>query len=238
MKRLSLALNKRVRVGLSVTGIACFAAIAVGVATNGGVATASSNPAPGTAPISSADYQAGQVAPLSSGPDAADSSTFSVFRQAATAAIPEKETGGLVGSSFTGVYGANLALAREASGLPAGTAWVVPADGSICLIAASRTYASGAPAAGALGGATCADDADAAAGNLQFVSGSRADPGVQYVVGVVPDGVSDVYVTSSGGSVDDVTVHDNVYEDTVAGTVSTVAFTGPSGPVAIDDSSS
>jgi hypothetical protein len=227
--------HKSRRVTLSIVGIAALGTGAVAVS-SGGIAAASNSPAPGTAPLAVIDYQGGQRAPLATAPDATARAMFGVLRQASASPLPPSVTAGLSGGVFTGIYGANLALARQATGLAPGAAWVVPGDGSVCLIAASTTETSGAPVDETLGGASCGDDTDAASGNVQFVGGSRKFPGEQYVAGLVPDGVDTVTISTANGTIDTVPVNDNVYMDTVAGAVSTVTFSGPNGQVVVNDS--
>jgi hypothetical protein len=172
------------------------------------------------APVPPTQFAAGQRAALATTPSAAGLGTLGVLRRAQTTAdaVPSGVTAGLTEGVFSGAFGANVALARRVGGLTAGSAWVVPGDGSVCLIAAS----AGDPN----GGATCASSAIVAAGGLEMEAGTHRAPGVVFVAGVAPDGVSQVTLHLSGGASQTLTVRDNVYMAEVHGAVAATTFAG------------
>jgi hypothetical protein len=181
----------------------------------------------GTAsPALPAQYEAGQRAPLATSPAASALTTLGVLRRAQTPAdrIPPAIGAGLSEGVLGGGFGANIGLARRASGLTAGAAWVVPGDGSACLVANSASDANG--------GAICAASDRVNAGGLEMQSGTRRAPGVVFVAGVAPDGVSRVTLQLAGGAADVVAVRDNVYMAEVHGAVISTAFGGQNAPAA------
>jgi hypothetical protein len=167
--------------------------------------------------------------------DATDANTFAVLARPTGAgdAVPSVETQGLTSGSFTSYFGANLLLARRASGFANGGAWVVPGNSAVCLIA-DPAYANGVTDASLAGAAACASDSRAASGGLEFTAGSIRDAGVQTIAGLVPNGVDAVTVHLAGGSVISETVHDNVYMGTVVGDVSSVTYTYEGAAVSVD----
>jgi len=205
---------------------ACIAALLSVAAASVGIAQAA-GPA-GPQPISPTAWIHGSEATLAQGVDSLDAASFGMLRRAITPAdaVSAAEATSLSHSGFVGAFGANLALARETT-TSAGSAWLVPGDQSLCLIARSVTTGTAV-----LGGATCTSDAGAAAGALEQVSGSAKDPGVQLVSGVVPDGVSSVRVTAPDGVVESAAVGDNVYSVIVPAGAA-VSFTDATGTVAI-----
>ncbi len=108
-----------------------------------------------------------------------------------------------------GPLGANPALARTlhepAGGLSAGIVSVVPASGAVCLRVPFPT-----------GGAQwfCQPLAAARAGKLVMAlrPGGRLRDGEQLLVGLVPDGVRGVTVTTATGTRRAVPVRSNVYD--------------------------
>ena len=117
--------------------------------------------------------------------------------------------------------GVNPALARRARGLTSGTAWVIPANGEICL----ATSPPGFPGVAFNG---CGGDAGAIAGReFSFATSGRG----QWIAGLVPDKVSRVILTLSDGSSRTVTVRENVYTALVGGHVVSRRFTNPAGRV-------
>jgi hypothetical protein len=111
--------------------------------------------------------------------DGTDAATFSLLDRplSASDAVPAIESGEVKGTPFVGSFGANLALSREATGFSTGGAWVVPGDGSVCLIA-DPSYSPGvSSAAGLSGGATCQFDADAVSGQLTLTGATMHDLG-------------------------------------------------------------
>jgi len=155
-------------------------------------------------------------------PDGADRATFAILRRPTSSAdeIPLRLPLALSGSS-----GANLQAARRAAAPGPGEAWVVPGRGSVCLIAAWPAQHAG--------GSSCVPDAAAARGALYVSSGSARTPGVDYLAGLVPDGVRAVTVLLPGGLGTRVGVHENVYVVAVPGNPLAVIFAGPHGPVTV-----
>ena len=183
-----------------------------------------------------AEYAAGQRAQLagSIAPEQAAALGILSRAQTPTDAIPQSGVAPLVDGSFVDRYGANVALARRADGLTAGAAWVVPGTGAVCLLSASSLNADGSPIAGMPGGGVCTTTASVTAGTTYVVSGSRNDPGVEFLAGIVPDGVGSVTVSLADGTTVGIVVHENVYTAAIHGAISEVSFTGPNGPVVLD----
>ena len=122
--------------------------------------------------------------------------------------------------------GANPDLSRRAQGITDGSAWIVPGDGTICLVYDTSASGSG----------TCQPDANVSNGQWPVVtSGSQRAPGMTSVAGVVLDGATQVTLTISGGTTVTVPVDENVYLATVHGGLASVTYTGPDGPVTIDN---
>jgi hypothetical protein len=127
-----------------------------------------------------------------------------------------------------GPFGANASLARTAAIAPASLApsrvSVVPANGGVCLRILE--------AAGAQRTASwhCAPTALAARGALIVtLLPAGAIPraaGAQYVIGLVPDGVGDVTISTATGASRSVVVRDNVYTTQLRGP-NRVTFTVP-----------
>jgi hypothetical protein len=156
-------------------------------------------------------------------PDPADTAAFAILRrpQTATDQVPLELPIGLSGAS-----GANLGLARHASGAGGAEAWVVPGRGSMCLISAWPANRGG--------GASCQPNTAAIAGRLEVSSGSRRAPGTDFIAGLVPDGVSSITVNLPGGRTDTARVRENVYLIAVSGTPESVTFTGTHGVVKLE----
>jgi hypothetical protein len=146
--------------------------------------------------------------------------------------------------------GVNPSLSRRAEGFPSGAAWVIPGNGTICLIAdnpqglamASKQLAPGSttPARvaripGADGATGCTTDSSAAKGWSAGTSGTRESPGMTFTAGIVPDGVSAVTIHLAGGGSVSLPVHENVYMAEVHGWPSSVSLTGSAGPVSISN---
>jgi hypothetical protein len=120
--------------------------------------------------------------------------------------------------TFSGASGANLALARRASGFAGIDAWVVPGTGSVCLLAGTES--------GSLGGAACAPDPEAIAGELKLTGTSDTEPGAELVSGIVPDGITTVALRLESRLVVHAPVHENVYATIVNGTVADAVLEG------------
>ncbi len=144
--------------------------------------------------------------------------------------------------------GVNPSLSRRAEGFPSGGAWVIPGNGTICLITdnarglamASEQLAPGSttpvsvariPGAGGVTG--CTTDSSAAKGWLAGISGTHESRGVIFTAGMVPDGVAAVTVSVAGRGSLLLPVHENVFMAEVHGRPSSVSFTGPAGRVTI-----
>jgi hypothetical protein len=183
-----------------------------------------------------AQYAAGTRASLATSPSSDQIAALSILGRAQddTDAVPAQIASSLTHGSFTGLYGANVALARRAHGIPSGAAWVIPGTGAVCLIAASSTDANGAPVPGLPGGSGCEPNASATTGQMYVESGSVKAPGEDFVSGVVPNGVSSVTVDLIGGNSQIVDVHENVYLAEVHGHIANVRFDGSSGPVTLE----
>ena len=134
----------------------------------------------------------------------AQAATFAILRR------PLRASDGFAAiHSGAGPLGANPALARTlsepAGGLSAGIVSVVPANGGVCL---RVPFASG--------GAQwfCQPLARARAGKLVMAlrPPGRLSAGEQLLVGLVPDGVRTVTVTTAAGSARTVRVRSNVYD--------------------------
>jgi hypothetical protein len=128
-----------------------------------------------------------------------------------------------MGATFAEKFSANPGLARKLSfASSAHDAWVVPGDGGICI-------------ADNVGG-TCASTARAEAGHLVMTEsgGPNQDPGEVVVVGLVPDGVTQVSLHLRGGATKPLAVNDNAFYAKVTGGTDTIEFDGPNGHVSSD----
>jgi hypothetical protein len=134
-----------------------------------------------------------------------------------------------------GEDGANVDLSRLAQVSSGVAAWVLPAnDGLVCLAVGPvdpgsgpsgggpgcRPVAPTSPAAqSACDGPSCNDtvppDQTISGGNLQAGYGTGPGSNIDYIVGVVPDGVSSVTLTLLGGASESVPVRNNVYMTTL-----------------------
>jgi hypothetical protein len=214
----------RLRPGKSVLVAGCLGVVAT-LSTAAALASGG-----GSSPVTSAAFASGARAPLATSVEPADQSAFGILRRAVAPsdAVPASASATLGADGFAGMFGANLALAREVTGLGAlGLAWVVPGDGSICLIDEGNV----AGIDDAFGGSACEADAGATTGQLETVAFSANAPGTLLVAGVVPDGVTSVQLDLASGGADSVTVHDNVYMAEVQGAAPAVEFTAPGGAV-------
>jgi len=144
--------------------------------------------------------------------------------------------------------GVNPSLSRRAEGFTSGAAWVIPGNGTICLIAsnaqglamASEHLAPGSTTPkrivrvpGANGGAACTTGSNASKGWSAGTGGTSESPGMIFTAGIVPDGVADVTVNLAGGGTLTLPVHENVYMAEIHGWPSSVSFTGSAGLVTI-----
>jgi hypothetical protein len=192
------------------------AGLAVGVATL--VQGGSAAPAPPATPFLAAAAQVSAV-------PAAEAASFGVLRRPRTAADVFTQI-----RRGSGPFGANPELARSVplspsrSGLEPQRVSVVPASGGVCLrILAAAGYAQW----------WCLPTARAASGSLfvAMLPPSRTPRaanalGAQYLLGLVPDGVSSVEIRTADGSGHKVAVRSNVYATAVFRPVS-IAFELP-----------
>jgi hypothetical protein len=169
-------------------------------------------------PVSLAQYQAGEQAGLVSVVPPPQAAAFAILRRPATAsdALPAS----MLPDQFIHIYGANPDLARRVQGLPQGAeAWLVPGNGSLCLVTN--------------GGASCGPDATLIKYGLAVESGARSE--AQSVTGVVPDGVTSVTMTLANGSQQDTPAVDNGYAATADGPspIARLALNTPAGQVSV-----
>jgi hypothetical protein len=162
------------------------AILALGLTASGtAVAVAATTVFSGGGPVSIGQYEAGRRAPLATVVPPAQAAAFAILRRPAGAAdaVPPS----LLPAQLVGVYGADATLARRIGGSSAAlAAWVVPGNGSLCLVADS--------------GSVCGPDAALITHGLYMESGGAGTPGTQSVVGLVPDGVDAVTLTLADGS--------------------------------------
>jgi hypothetical protein len=169
-------------------------------------------------PVSLTQYRAGEQAAPAAVVPPRQAAAFAILRRPATAsdALPAS----MLPEQFIRIYGANAALARRVEGLPQGVdAWLVPGNGSLCLVTND--------------GASCGPDATLIKYGLAAESGSGS--GAQSVTGIVPDGVTSVTITLANGSRQDTTVVDNGYAATAdaASPIARFALNTPAGQVSI-----
>ncbi len=117
---------------------------------------------------------------------------------------------------------------RTANGRETGEGWVLPGNERVCVITASATNEY-------QGGAACVQDSAAASGDLALEGGTTKAPGMEFVAGLVPDGVANVTLHASDGSTMTVPVTGNMYMQEVEGWVTDITFEGPSGPRTIEE---
>lgn len=194
---------RRLRVALIATGTV--------FAMTGAALAASGVLSPNTAPPEAGRMPAEHLEP--SVPAA-----FAILRRPITKAdhVPKADQ-----VTFSGASGANVQLARRARGLTAGIGWVVPGRDDICIITASETNQH-------QGGAGCTGDAAAIAGKLWLQGTTPTAPGMEFVAGLVPDGVPSVTLHLTTGSTMVVPVYENMYALELRGSVASVE-TGTSG---------
>jgi hypothetical protein len=186
-----------------------------------------------SSPPTEQQYEAGARTEVASAPSAAQRQALGILRRAQTAgdALPGELSSRLTANErFTGMDGANVALARRAGGV-GGAAWVIPGTGTVCLAAFSSADAS--EGAGKLSAASCQQEASAEGGRMYVEAEGASAPGSVFIAGVVPDGVSSVTLGLAGGGSVSVDVHENVYMDQIGGEAADLRFNGPSGPVSV-----
>jgi hypothetical protein len=117
-------------------------------------------------------------------------------------------------NGMTGRLGLNPELARRTR-TDAGDVWVIPGNGFICL--------------DVLGMCCVTTDAARAQGTVTWTSARSDDSTI--VHGLVPDGVQEVVLTATNGTVKTVPVNDNVYGTVIEGIFTSLRFASPSGTV-------
>ena len=130
------------------------------------------------------------LAPSEEAPARSDRVATVSTKQAMTFAVLRRDqrSGDAIDTDAAGPFGANPKLARKVT-TAAGPAWVVPADGAVCLRVAD---ADGF-------GWTCAPDDEVAASGL-LLSLRDGDMNGTAVYGLLPDGAHDAVVRGSSGS--------------------------------------
>ena len=119
--------------------------------------------------------------PAATGIDQAATADFAVFRRSQR--VGEALDG-------TGPFGANLALARRAD-TAAGTLWIVPGRGVVCLRAEDEAGS----------GWSCAAEAQAASGALMLAMRAPGDASGGRVFGLLPDGAAKPTLATADGDV-------------------------------------
>ena len=203
------------------TRISAGVAFAALVAASAGIAEASG--AFGTAQPTSPNTD--QVAPLAQAADPTDLAMLGVLRrpQQPGDALPMEPN--RLQDPVARSTGANPALARKVSFGSLGDAWVIPADGGLCLQATG--YVNGVAA---FGGGGCDTDNNGHPPYIQGLSGGRPR-GIYLITGLVPDGVSEVELHLTDGTIDSVPVEQNVYMAEVRSGLTSTTFTGADGTV-------
>lgn len=190
----------------------------LGVLAAAGIAVAAST---GGTAVSPSSYEAGARAVLPTAAAPQQVAALGVLGRAQTPADAVPPADVPKGPSFTDMIGANTSLARRAKGLTDGEAWIVPGDGTVCLITEP-------------GGTACQGNPSVIEGRLYTVGYSAEEPNVESVAGIVPGGVSMVTLELAGGGSQQLAVHENVYmQPKVVGRINSISFDGPSGPVTI-----
>jgi hypothetical protein len=204
------------------TRISAGVALAALVATSAGIAEASG--VLGTAQPT--NINSNQRAPLAQAADPTDLAMLGILRRAQQPgdALPMSAISAGPDDPAERSDGANGALARKVSFGAIGDAWVIPADGGLCL--QETGYVNGAAA---FGGGGCDTDADGHPPYIQELSGGMRAPGIYLITGLVPDGVSDVQFHFTDGSVDTVPVDQNVYMAEVRSGLTATTFTNADG---------
>jgi hypothetical protein len=151
-----------------------------------------------------------QIAPLAQAPDPTDLAMLGILRrpQQPGDALPMEPN--RTQDPIARSTGANPALAREVSFGALGDAWVIPADGGVCLQSQ---------------GGGCDTDVDGHPPYIQTLGGGINHPGVYNITGLVPDGVSSVDLHLANGTVDTVQVDQNVYMVNVTASITSTTFT-------------
>ena len=209
------AKSHNARIGRRTGAIAASLAVILAASTGGAVA------------LTAEPSSSGQVPPLAEATVAQSTepallSSFELLRRAQIASdvIPAS-----IPVVLSEASGANLGLARRVTGEQGEEAWIIPGNGSACILAQlSRD---------GIGGAVCTTSAAARAGQLNVQSASAQLPGAELVAGLVPDGVSSVTMHLAGGATVTAAVHEDVYVALIQGAVTSMDASGPGGTLAI-----
>jgi hypothetical protein len=160
----------------------------------------------------------GSRAPLALAPDPTDLKTLGIFRRpprAGDALAATNRASDPVGTST----GLNLRLARKVSFGWIGAAWVIPADGGVCL-----TVKGYIDRRQVFGGGSCNDDSHGHPPYLESLSFGERAPGIYLLAGLVPDGVRIVDIRLDDGTRESLRVTDNVYMADIRSPVHSTAF--------------
>ena len=206
------------------TRISAGVAFAALVAASAGIAEASG--ALGTAQPTSPNSDL--RAPLAQAADPTDLAMLGVLRRAQQPgdALPMSAISSGADDPIERSTGANPALARKVSFGAIGVAWIIPADGGLCL--QSTGYVNGVAA---FGGGGCDTDTNGHPPYSQSLSGGMRARGIYLITGLVPDGVSAVNLHLADGTIDTVPVEQNVYMAEVRFGLTSTTFTGADGTV-------
>jgi hypothetical protein len=128
--------------------------------------------------------------------------------------------------AFSQASGANPLLARRVSDSAGEEAWLIPGNGSACILARVPRYG--------IGGAVCVPADAARAGELDVQSASTQLPGSELVAGVVPDGVDAVTLHLADGGAVAAPVSEDIYLALVHGAIDSISASGPQGAIAVE----
>ena len=185
---MSMKRYRRIITVASITGIV--GAIAA-------VTALASSPPGGTGGSESSGPGQAQPAGGVAAPDAEQLAAFGAFRRGATpvdqrVAHDQDALKTLQGAQASAQ--ANPSLARNVYASEAGSVFLVPGDGNLCLLVSGNAFGRVA---------TCATNAQAIAGGLGFVYYSTAPSGQVSdftIAGVLPDGARDVQIVDEAGN--------------------------------------
>jgi hypothetical protein len=197
--RLRRALWRRPRMGTAVAFVA-LAGVGSGLAGAAGVFNTAQPTSPNTQ----------QVAPLAQEPDQVDYTMLGILRRPQQPGDALPPTQDRTQDPEARSTGANPQLARRVSFGPLGDAWVIPADGGVCLQSQ---------------GGGCDLDVDGHPPYIQMLGAGVAHPGLFHITGLVPDGVTSVELHFDDGTVDELAVKENVYMANVTQGFSSTTFT-------------
>jgi hypothetical protein len=179
---------------------------------------------------------------------AAQSANLEILRRprVASDALDPYDSWTLTDTPAGGTQGVNVSLSRRAQGFTSGAAWVIPGnDNIVCLVAENAQalemnsepgWAPSNPVARVPGasGLTACTPVSAIYNDWSAGYGGGSDaPGDYFTGGIVPDGVTQVAVATTGGSTVTFPVHENVWMGDVPSTPTAVSYsTTPDAPLA------